>query len=76
MLSSSSSSSSSSSINNEPVSKTTSFFWTVDLVWRSRSWKDVPIHFDSLAGKMYFCKPERPEVYFHIRKLAWPEGVV
>jgi hypothetical protein len=50
------------------VPKITNFDWKIDLVWRTRSWKDVPVHFDCVSGKLHFCKPES-EVIFHSRKL-------
>lgn len=53
---SSSPSSSAASIISLP-SPTTLYIWTIDFIWRNHSWKDIPVHFDKVAGFLYFFKP-------------------
>lgn len=63
MLSSSSSTKSSiendSAIDSKRIENTTKlnkYSWTADLVWRNRSFKDLYVFYDPLAGQLGFSK--------------------
>lgn len=40
------------------------YTWTADLVWRNRTFKDVHVFYDSLAGQLGFSKSSTSRVIF------------
>ena len=40
------------------------YTWTADLVWRNRTFKDVHVFYDSLAGQLGFSKSSTSRVIY------------
>ena len=40
------------------------YHWTADLAWRNRSFKDLYVFYDQIAGQLGFCKSKNdPPIY-------------
>lgn len=72
MKSSSSSTSNISEADSENISSksilksalNSKYTWTADLVWRNRSFKDLHVFFDSVAGQLGFCKSKNEQAIY------------
>lgn len=42
------------------------YSWSIDMVWRTRSWKNILVIYDKKSGRLNFLKPDSEKI-FHSR---------
>ena len=53
------------------------YHWTADLIWRNRSFKDLHVFYDHIAGQLGFCKSKNhPPIYSSKENLFRPSNIL